>query len=70
MQHTRDGSKMRNDLISFIERLMRGEKIKYKDIKSMSIKYHVQKMKRYNLLVTIKANGYAYIAINPDILKV
>jgi len=67
--HTRPDSKIRIELLELIERIMRGEKVRYKEIKHKSIKYHVDRMKRLNLLVTIRSNGISYIAINPDILK-
>jgi len=67
--HTKPNSKLRNELVELIARIMRGERVRYKEIKSKSIKYHVDRMKRLNLLVTIRSNGVSYIAINPDILK-
>lgn len=69
-EHTRPGSKMREDLTEFIKRIMTGEKISYKEVKSKSIKYHIDRMKKLNLLIIIRSNGISYIAVNPEILKI
>lgn len=68
-EHTKKGSKMRKNLEEFLYRILVDGKVRARDVRSMSIKYHVAKMKRLGLLTTVKIDGITYIVISPEVLR-
>lgn len=67
-EHTREGSKMRKDLVEFLSKILSGEKVRYSAVKNLGIKYHVVKMKKLGLLITVNLDGVSYIAVSPDVI--
>lgn len=68
-QHTREGSKMRKDLVKLLVGIAEGKKVRYKDIKSKSVIYHIKKLMKLNLLVTVRTSTSTYISINPEVVR-
>lgn len=62
------GSRIRSQLLEVLRRLSSGEGVRYKDIKRLGVRYHVDKMRRLGLLELVFINGSGYLVISPSLI--
>lgn len=66
-KHTKR-SRTRQQLMDLLLKLMSGETVRYKDIKRVGVRYHVDRMRRLGLLDLAYANGVGYVVLSPYLI--